>query len=150
MVMSLEKTVLITGSSSGIGKACALELDRQGFRVFAGVRREEDGRHLQDQASQRLMPINLDVTSANEIASACESIKQFTGGAGLDGLINNAGYVFACPLEFIPIDRLRHQLEVNLIGQVALTQAMLPLLRQASGRIININSLYIYTTVIEY
>ena len=141
MVMSLEKSVLITGSSSGIGKACALELDRQGFRVFAGVRRDEDGRQLQEQSSKRLTPIILDVTSASEIARASETIKEFTGDAGLDGLVNNAGYVFACPLEFIPLDRLRHQFEVNLIGQVAMTQAMLPLLRLARGRIININSL---------
>lgn len=136
-----EKAVLITGTSSGIGEACALELDQRGFRVFAGVRRREDGQRLVEKASERLVPITLDVTNQADIHRAAEMIGERTEGSGLYGLVNNAGYAFACPLEFIPIDRLRHQLEVNLIGQVAVTQVMLPLLRACGGRIINVNSL---------
>ena len=142
MIMLPEnKSVLITGTSSGIGEACALELHERGFRVFAGVRREEDGQRLVSQSSDRLVPVRLDITNQEDIERATETIQLQNEGTGLYGLVNNAGYAFACPLEFIPIEKLRHQLEVNLIGQVALTQAMLPMLRASKGRIVNVNSL---------
>ena len=134
------RSVLITGASSGIGFACALELDRRGFRVFAGVRREADGRRLAEQASERLAPILLDVTDADAIDRAASTIAEATGLAGLDGLVNNAGIVVAAPLEFLPIAELRRQLEVNFVGAMAVTQAMLPLVRAARGRIVNISS----------
>lgn len=133
--------VLITGASSGIGQACALYLDKIGFDVFAGVRREADAERLRAQASARLRPVFLDVTDTDSIAQAAETIAEAAGPAGLAGLVNNAGIAVGCALEFIPLDDLRRQLEVNVVGQVAVTQAMLPLLRQAGGRIVNIGSI---------
>jgi NAD(P)-dependent dehydrogenase (short-subunit alcohol dehydrogenase family) len=132
--------ILITGASTGIGKACALELDRQGFRVFAGIRSEEARRNLQVQTSSRLLPLRIDVTDAASIAAAAEAVGQTAGHVGLAGLVNNAGIAVSGPLEAIPIDAWRRQLEVNVIGQVAVTQAFLPLLRKARGRIVNISS----------
>jgi NAD(P)-dependent dehydrogenase (short-subunit alcohol dehydrogenase family) len=134
-------SVLITGSSTGIGEACAIEFHRRGFRVFAGVRREIDGQRLVEQTSSRLVPVLLDVTRTDAIAQALKTVTEATGGAGLAGLINNAGITVAFPLEFLPMDEFRRQLEVNLVGQLALTQVMLPLLRTARGRIVNISSI---------
>jgi NAD(P)-dependent dehydrogenase (short-subunit alcohol dehydrogenase family) len=132
--------ILITGASTGIGKACALELDSKGFRVFAGVRSEEARRNLQLQASSRLLPLRIDVTDAASISAAAEAVNQTAGHLGLAGLVNNAGIAVPGPLEVVPIDSLRRQLEVNVIGQMAVTQALLPLLRKARGRIVNISS----------
>lgn len=132
--------VLVTGASTGIGEACALELDRCGFRVFAGVRRDEDARRLAQQASNRLVPLMLDVTQADSIAAATDAIREAVGQAGLYGLVNNAGIVVAGPLELLPMEQLRRQFEVNVFGQVAVTQAVLPLVRQARGRIVNMGS----------
>jgi NAD(P)-dependent dehydrogenase (short-subunit alcohol dehydrogenase family) len=133
--------VIITGSSSGIGAACAAELDRRGFRVFAGVRSEADGQRLQDRASPRLRPVLLDVTDQEAIAAAAASVGGALGSAGLGGLVNNAGIVLAGPLEVLPIEELRRQFEVNVFGPMAVTQAFLPLLRAARGRIVNISSI---------
>lgn len=138
--MTKTRYVVITGASTGIGKACALELDRLGFRVFAGVRSEEARRNLQVQASSRLLPIRIDVTEPDSIAAAAEALSQTAGEAGLAGLVNNAGIAVTGPLEAVPIDALRRQMEVNVIGQLAVTQAFLPLLRKAQGRIVNISS----------
>jgi NAD(P)-dependent dehydrogenase (short-subunit alcohol dehydrogenase family) len=132
--------ILITGASTGIGKACALEFDHRGFRVFAGVRSDEARRNLQVQASSRLLPLRIDVTDAASIAAAAEAVGQTAGHVGLAGLVNNAGIAVPGPLEVVPIDAFRRQLEVNVIGQVAVTQAFLPLLRKARGRIVNISS----------
>jgi NAD(P)-dependent dehydrogenase (short-subunit alcohol dehydrogenase family) len=133
--------VLITGASTGIGAACALHLDRLGFRVWAGVRRPSDGEALVGQASRRLTPIILDVTDPNSIAAALTGVAADAGGDGLAGLVNNAGIVVAGPVEILPIGELRKQLEVNVIGLVAVTQAALPLLRRRCGRIVNIGSI---------
>jgi NAD(P)-dependent dehydrogenase (short-subunit alcohol dehydrogenase family) len=131
---------LVTGASSGIGEACALHLDKLGFQVFAGVRQKAAGLSLQSRASDRLTPVMLDVTDAESIAAAVEMIQAATGGV-LHGLVNNAGIVIAGPLEYIPVEEVRRQLEVNVVGQVAVTQAVLPLLRRAQGRIVNIGSI---------
>src|SRR6266699_1245214 len=138
--MSTPGSVVVTGASTGIGEACALRLDRRGFRVFAGVRREVDGGALKQKASSRLTPILLDVTDASSIKSAAAVVAAL-GEEGLSGLVNNAGIAIAGPLEFLPIDELRRQFEVNVIGQIAVTQAFLPLLRKGHGRIINMGSL---------
>jgi NAD(P)-dependent dehydrogenase (short-subunit alcohol dehydrogenase family) len=135
------RAVLITGASSGIGRACAVELDRQGYRVFAGVRREVDAEQLRSEGSANLQPVMLDVTDEASISRAAELIASETGPAGLSGLVNNAGISMACVLEYIPLDRLRQQFEVNVFGQVAVTQAMLPALRLARGRVVNMSSL---------
>jgi NAD(P)-dependent dehydrogenase (short-subunit alcohol dehydrogenase family) len=133
--------IVITGASTGIGRACALELDRRGFRVFAGVRSDTAAKELQALASARLTPVRIDVTDIASIAAAAKIVEQSVGDAGLAGLVNNAGIVVPGPLEAVPIDALRMQLEVNVIGQVAVTQAFLPLLRKARGRIVNMSSI---------
>jgi len=133
--------VVITGASSGIGEACALYLDGLGYRVFAGVRRPEDGEAVKAQASARLTPVLLDVTDAVSIHQAAETVRAAVGVAGLAGLVNNAGIGVGGPLEVVPPADLRKLFEVNVIGQVAVTQAFLPLLRQGRGRIVNIGSI---------
>ena len=133
-------SVVITGASTGIGEACALHLDQLGWRVFAGVRKDADGEELRRKASARLMPVRIEVTDAASIASAREIIMRELGDRGLDGLVNNAGVVVAGPLEFVPIDDLRRQLEINVIGQIAVTQAFLASIRKARGRVVNIGS----------
>jgi NAD(P)-dependent dehydrogenase (short-subunit alcohol dehydrogenase family) len=135
------KSVLITGASTGIGKASALHMDAEGWRVYAGVRREEDANALREAASERLAPLMLDVTSEEQISAAAERVAAEVGEAGLDGLVNNAGIGIFGPLETLPIEDLRRQLEVNLVAQVAVTQAMLPLIRRASGRIVFVSSI---------
>jgi NAD(P)-dependent dehydrogenase (short-subunit alcohol dehydrogenase family) len=135
------KSVLITGASTGIGRASALRLDRAGWRVFAGVRRQEDAESLRADASPHLTPLMIDVTDASQIAAAAEKVAAAVGEAGLDGLVNNAGIAVPSPLETIPIEDFRHQIEVNLTGQVAVTQALLPSIRRARGRIVFISSI---------
>ena len=132
--------VVITGASTGIGRACALDLDSHGFQVFAGVRRDEDADRLRAERAS-IEPIRIDVTDAGSIAAARDRVREAVGTAGLAGLVNNAGIAVPGPLEHLPIDELRRQLEVNLIGQVAVTQAFMSLLRTARGRIVNIGSI---------
>jgi len=134
------RAVLVTGASTGIGRATALRLDAAGWRVFAGVRKAEDAESLRGEASERLQPIFIDVTDAGQIAAAAERIEA-EAGEGLAGLVNNAGLAVPSPLETIPIEDFRHQVEVNLTGQVAVTQALLPSLRKGSGRIVFISSI---------
>jgi NAD(P)-dependent dehydrogenase (short-subunit alcohol dehydrogenase family) len=127
--------VLISGSSTGIGRACALRLDRAGFRVFAGVRNRGDAESLDAEGSERLEPVILDVTDEGTIEATRERIEEVTGGR-LAGLVNNAGIVVGGPIETLDLDGLRRQLEVNLTGQVAVTQAFIPMIRSARGRIV--------------
>src|SRR4051812_29217806 len=127
------KRILITGASSGIGAATALHLDQQGMGVFAAVRAPEGAGALA-AASERLRTIALDVTDRGSIERALAEV------GALDGLVNNAGIGVPGPLEVLAADDLREQLEVNVVGQVAVTQAALPLLRQAAGRIVFVGS----------
>ncbi len=138
--MSGRRTALVTGASTGIGRATALELARCGFAVLAGVRKPEDGEALQTSATGELEPVIIDVTDAASIEAAAATVSEQAGG-GLAGLVNNAGVAYTGPLEFVALDDLRHQLEVNLIGHLAVTQAMLPELRKARGRIVNVTSI---------
>jgi NAD(P)-dependent dehydrogenase (short-subunit alcohol dehydrogenase family) len=135
-----EKYVLITGASKGIGKACALRLDRRGFHVFAGVRRESDGTALKQEAST-ITPVLIDVVKPETIAAARDMVAVQAGSAGLAGLVNNAGVPLGGPLEFLALDDLRNELEINLFGTIAVTQAFLPMLRSARGRIVNMSSI---------
>lgn len=135
------RTVVITGASTGIGHATALHLSAMGFQVFAGVRRAEDGEALKRKASRKLTPVILDVTDDASITAATKVVRAAVGARGLAGLVNNAGISVAGPLEFLPPDDIRRQLEVNLIGPIAVTQAFLPLLRTGHGRIVNIGSI---------
>ena len=135
------RSVLVTGASTGIGRATALWLDSRGWRVFAGVRKEDDAGALRGAGSERLIPLILDVTDAGQIAAAADRIAEEVGGAGLDGLVNNAGIMVPSPLETITIEDFRSQIEVNLTAQVAVTQALLPQIRKASGRIVFVSSI---------
>jgi NAD(P)-dependent dehydrogenase (short-subunit alcohol dehydrogenase family) len=135
-----KKNVLITGASTGIGQAAALYLDQQGFRVFAGIRKQKDADRLAQEASQILTPVFIDVTQAASRAAAVETIQNAVEGQGLQGIVNNAGTFVGGPLEYIPLDDLRRQFEINVIGQVAVTQAFLPLVRTGQGRIVLIGS----------
>ncbi|MHC4949193.1 MAG: SDR family oxidoreductase [Planctomycetota bacterium] len=135
------RTVLITGASTGIGRACARRLDDAGWTVFAGVRREQDGRTLDAGSSERLRPVVLDVTRSETIAAAAAGVADVVGRRGLDGLVNNAGIGVGGPLEFLDLGDLRRQFEVNTFGAVAVTQALLPFLRRARGRIVNMSSI---------
>jgi NAD(P)-dependent dehydrogenase (short-subunit alcohol dehydrogenase family) len=134
--------VVVTGASSGIGRACALRLDALGFRVFAGTRGAEAGDALRREASDRLIPISLDVTDAESIRAAAAEIGHIVGAAGLAGLVNNAAIAVAGPLELVPPAWIREQLEVNVIGPMAVAQALIPLLRPGPGpgRIVNVGS----------
>ncbi|HEY8502672.1 MAG TPA: SDR family oxidoreductase [Solirubrobacterales bacterium] len=134
------RSVLVTGASTGIGRAAALRLDTSGWQVFAGVRREEDAASLREAGSERLTPLILDVTVPEQIAAAAARIEAESDG-GLDGLVNNAGVAVPGPLETVPLDDLRHQLEVNLVAYVAVTQALLPQVREAEGRVVFISSI---------
>ena len=134
------RAFLVTGASSGIGRATALLMDRNGFQVFAGVRRSEHGEALRRQASERLTPILLDVTEPHSIVAADRTVSDTLGGRALAGLVNNAGIDIAGPLETSSITDARLQFEVNVIGLLAVTQAFLPLLRQSKGRVVNIGS----------
>jgi NAD(P)-dependent dehydrogenase (short-subunit alcohol dehydrogenase family) len=135
------RSALITGASTGIGRATTLRLDGEGWRVFAGVRREEDAASLREAGSERLEPLMLDVTDADQIGAAAERVGAAVGEAGLDGLVNNAGIAVPGPLETLPIDDFRRQIEVNLSAQVAVTQETLPAIRRARGRIVFITSI---------
>lgn len=137
--MENKRSILITGTSSGIGKECALHLDKMGFKIFAGVRNEKDGLKLKNESSDRLEPIILDVTDKDTIRSAREMISQ-EKEYPLFALINNAGIGLRGVLEVTHEDELRKLLEVNVIGLHAVTREFLPLLRKIKGRIINIGS----------
>jgi NAD(P)-dependent dehydrogenase (short-subunit alcohol dehydrogenase family) len=128
--------VVITGASTGIGRASALLLDRAGYRVFAGIRKQADAEALSGAASDRLTTITIDVTEADSIESARQQVTEAVGEDGLVGLVNNAGVGHGGPVEFVPIEDLRDALEVNLIGQVAVTQAFLSLIRKAKGTVV--------------
>jgi NAD(P)-dependent dehydrogenase (short-subunit alcohol dehydrogenase family) len=127
-------TVLVTGASTGIGEATVLHLKTLGFDAVGAVRKDEDAERLEGRG---IRTVRIDVTDAGQIAAAREEL----GDIALAGLVNNAGIGVAAPLEFLPVDRLRQQLEINLIGQVAVTQAFLPALRRARGRIVNVSSI---------
>jgi NAD(P)-dependent dehydrogenase (short-subunit alcohol dehydrogenase family) len=133
-------TVVVTGASTGIGAACAEYLDERGFRVFASVRKQADADRIAALGSSRLEPLFLDVTDAESIAKAAERVDAALRDAGLAGLVNNAGISVDIPLECVDVGLLRRQMEVNSIAPVAVTQAFLPLLRRARGRVVNVSS----------
>jgi NAD(P)-dependent dehydrogenase (short-subunit alcohol dehydrogenase family) len=136
-----ERTVVITGASSGIGAATALHLDDLGWRVFAGVRRGEDGEALRAKASSRLRPLRIDVTDQATLQTAAADVAETVGAIGLHGLVCNAGVAVGGPLEFVDLDDVRRQLEVNVVGVVATLQAFIPLLRAARGRVVLMGSI---------
>ena len=134
------RTVVVTGASTGIGAACAHYLDEKGFGVFATVRKQSDADKIAALGRPRLTPLFLDVTDGASIAQAAQTVDAALDGAGLAGLVNNAGVSVDVPLECVDIGALRHQLEVNAIAPVVVTQAFLPMLRRAHGRVVNVSS----------
>jgi NAD(P)-dependent dehydrogenase (short-subunit alcohol dehydrogenase family) len=127
------RSVLVTGASSGIGLASAVRLAQAGWHVFGGVRTETDAAALRERGIE---PVELDVTDSAQVASAAANV-----GPELHGLVDNAGIAIAAPLELVPLDELRHQLEVNVIGQIAVLQALLPALRNVRGRVVLMGSI---------
>jgi NAD(P)-dependent dehydrogenase (short-subunit alcohol dehydrogenase family) len=140
----MDRSILVTGASTGIGRAAALALLGEGFTVFAGVRDDAAAARLRGQApagtGSRLQTLALDVTDAGQVRAAAHHLDRELGTAGLWGLFNNAGISVNGPIEHLGLEGLRRQLEVNVIGQVAMTQAMIPLLRRARGRVVTTGS----------
>lgn len=136
-----QRAVVITGASTGIGAACVQRLAQAGFHVFAGVRKEADGVVLQQQTTGQITPLLLDVTNAAQIAATQATVTALVGAQGLVGLVNNAGIAVGGPLEFLPVPELHRQMAINVYGLLAVTQAFLPLLRLARGRIVNMSSI---------
>ena len=136
------RAVVVTGTSSGIGRASALLLTKNGFTVFGGVRKPVDGEALAKEAGERLIPLQIDVTDHDGVAAAARLTASMLRERGLSlyALVNNAGIGTSAPLEFQPLDDIRRSFEVNVLGQIAVTQAFLPLLRETRGRIVNICS----------
>jgi NAD(P)-dependent dehydrogenase (short-subunit alcohol dehydrogenase family) len=130
----MAKAVLVTGASTGIGEATARRLKGAGWEVFAAARKDADVDRL---GGEGFAAVKLDVTDADSIAAAKKQIDE----RGLSGLVNNAGVAVSGPIEHLPLDELRHQLEVNLVGQVAVIQAFMPNIREAKGRIVNVSSI---------
>lgn len=133
--------VLVTGASTGIGDACVARLVAAGWRVHAAVRKEADAHRLEQTYGGRVTVLRFDLTDEPAVRAACARIDAECGEAGLDGVVNNAGIAVAGPLEFLPLEQLRQQLEVNVVGQVGVAQALLPALRRARGRIVLIGSI---------
>lgn len=137
-----ERAVVVTGASSGIGKAIALHLAQRGFMVFAGVRKPEDGAALTAAAgsdAEIVRPVELDVTVQEQVCAAADAVK--AEGRPLAGLVNNAGIAVAAPMEFVPLEDLRRQFEVNVFGAVATVQAFMPQVRASRGRLVMIGSI---------
>jgi NAD(P)-dependent dehydrogenase (short-subunit alcohol dehydrogenase family) len=128
--------VVVTGASSGIGRATALRLAAAGWHVYAGVRKVADA-----PSAQMITPLLMDVTNTEQIGAAVESVAEHVGPAGLDALVDNAGIGVAVPMELVALEALRWQLEVNVVGQVAVTQAFLSMLRKARGRVVIVGSI---------
>ena len=139
---SLSKSVVITGASSGLGKAAATHLSEIGYRVFAGVRTESSAAELSGvpPSTGELVPVMLDVTDATSISRVGERVEHECGGTGLWAVVNNAGISISAPLECVPMDVMRTQLETNVVGALAVSQRFLPLLRASGGRIVNVSS----------
>ncbi|MBA2505550.1 MAG: SDR family NAD(P)-dependent oxidoreductase [Thermoleophilaceae bacterium] len=127
------RTVLVTGASTGIGHATAKHLGASGFDVRAGVRKPADAERLEREPG--VTPVTIDVTDTDSIAAAAATLPD-----ELYGLVNNAGVAVNAPVEYVPLDELRRQLEVNLVGQVAVTQAVLGRVRAAQGRVLFVTS----------
>jgi len=140
------KSVVVTGSSTGIGWGISKVLVSRGFRVFGSVRKPADGERLAKEFGPNFVPVQFDVTDEAAVAKGAEQVAAALGGETLAGLVNNAGIAVAGPLLYLKLDEFRQQIEVNLTGQLIVTQAFAPLLgadrsrRGAPGRIVMISS----------
>ena len=136
----MNKNVLITGCSTGLGRSTALMLAASGWRVFAGVRKTADAKSLQAEAEGELVPLQFDVAKPDSLAQAIETLRKETGGE-LHGLINNAGVYLGGPLELMKPEEIELTFAVNVTGLLAVTRSCLPMLRAAEGRIVNVSSI---------
>lgn len=132
--------VVITGCSTGIGRTTTRMLDREGWTVFAAVRKEADAASVREEFSERVHPLLLDVVDEAQIERAAKEVEAQLGNRGLAGLVNNAGIGSGGPLEYVDLDAMRGMFDVNVFGPVAVTRAFLPLVRRARGRIVNVSS----------
>lgn len=138
-----KQAIFISGASSGIGKACAYRLADAGYHVIAGIRKMSDANALEQERNRGIEAVFVDITDQGSIRSLVKRVNFLN----LIGLVNNAGTAVLGPLEFIPIEKIREQFEVNFFGHLSLTQALLPFLRQSSkiSRIVNISSISGFT-----
>ena len=136
-----KKTVVITGASSGIGRASVPRMVQSGWQVFATVRKTRDGEQLSSDFGRYVTPIIMDITNRKTITAAVEQVTSLLQNSGLDGLVNVAGVGKVQPIEYMTEDELQQAFNINVFGQIAVTQAFLPLLRVARGRIVNISSI---------
>ncbi len=134
------KSVVITGASSGIGRACVLQMSKEGWQVFATVRKAQDRDRLLAENIPNVSPVLLDVEDRSSIFAAAKQVGSQVSGSGLDGLVNVAGIGMVGPLEYVDSNDLKKIFDINLFGQIAVTQAFLPLLHKSHGRIVNITS----------
>lgn len=135
------RTVLVTGAESGIGASTVDLLAARGFRTFAGVKTQERARDFAHHGPGEAVPLVIDVTDHSSIVHAVHELRRVSDSNGLWALVNNAGVALGGPLELLPIQAFRQQLEVNVVGPLALIQHCLPLLRQGPGRIVNVSSI---------
>ena len=135
-----QKTVVITGASSGIGRSSVSRMVQSGWQVFATVRKAQDGDRLRSDFGTSITPVIMDVTNRASVTTAAEQIVSLLEDSGLDGLVNVAGVGKVRPVEYITQDDLQEIFDINVFGQMAVTQTLLPLLRTARGRIVNISS----------
>lgn len=144
--MANDKSAVVTGVSTGIGRAIAQSLVNDGWRVFGSVRKEKDAEAARAALGENFTPLLFDVTDNEAIKAAATDVRGALNGRTLNGLVNNAGIAVAGPLRYLPVDDLRHQMEVNLFGALRVTQAFLPMLGAdkeftgTPGRIVNMSS----------
>lgn len=134
-----KKAILITGASSGIGKACAFHLEKLGFIIYAGVRKEKDFNFYKSYKPSKILPIFLDVRKSEDILNAFNNIA--SSGLELYALVNNAGISIGGPIELLPMHQVEELISINIIGVLRVTKVFIPLLRKSRGRIINIGSI---------
>ena len=140
------ESVVVTGISSGIGYGVTKVLAAKGLHVFGSVRKESDKERLSSEFGEAVTPLLFDVTDAAGVQAAAQGVRERLAGRTLQGLVNNAGLSVVGPLQYLPVEDFRHQLEVNLVGPLIVTQAFLPLLGAdhaltgKPGRIVNISS----------
>lgn len=143
----MNKTVVITGASSGIGRACVLQMSRAGWQVFAGVRKPEDKADLLAERIPDVIPIRIDLEDRGSVVAAAEQVTSQLRGSGLDALVNVAGIGMIRPMEYVQENDLKRIFDVNVFGQIVLTQAFLPLLQKSRGRIVNITSVGVHIAI---
>ncbi|XP_069829034.1 short-chain dehydrogenase/reductase family 9C member 7-like [Dendropsophus ebraccatus] len=136
-----DKYVFITGCDTGFGNLLAKQLDKRGMKVLAACLTNHGAKDLKKETSSRLQTMILDVTNSKSVSSAAESVSTIVGDSGLWGLVNNAGFGISFgPNEWQKKDDFIKVLNVNLFGMIDVTVQLLPLLRKAQGRIVNVSS----------